>query len=505
MTKEPTIRKKTSLSTRPPVVCVLGHVDHGKTSLLDYIRKTQITSQESGGITQHIGAYQIKFKDKNSKFKAGEEFITFIDTPGHAAFSKLRSRGAEVADLAVLVIDSVEGVKPQTIESLNHIKEAGIPFLVAINKIDLPGSSLDMVKSQLAEKGVLVEGYGGDVVSVGVSAKTGEGINELLEMIILIGQMQQLKADPNAPLKAVVIETKLDSKRGPVVSLLVKDGSLKVGDCVIADQIEGRVKIMFDENGRKVNFAGPSKPVEVLGFKKLPLVGSQVISFKEKLIRFCRKNRLIQEKTKDLINQKINDNEGLEEKKEIKLILKTDVAGCLEAIKDCLPSEIRIISEGIGEVNESDVLLATSTKSVILAFRVNVPKQVQKLADYEKVKIISYDIIYKLLEDLEKQVLLMIEPEIQEEILGEAKIIAEFKIHGNHIAGCRVTKGIISLNNSVHIKRNGNLVANSRIKFMQKNRINVTSVKEKEEVGLVFLPDVAFKLGDDIIAYNIIS
>jgi translation initiation factor IF-2 len=488
-------KNQNSVTIRPPVVCVLGHVDHGKTTLLDYIRKTKIASHEAGGITQHIGAYQIKLKNK-------KEVITFIDTPGHAAFSKLRSRGAEVADLAILVIDAVEGLKPQTIESINHIKEANIPFLVAINKIDLPGSNMEMVKGQLAEKGILVEGYGGDVVTVGVSAKTGEGIDELLEMIILLAQMQPLKTESKSLFKGVVIETRMDPKRGLSVTLLVKEGSLKTGDLVISDEIEGRIKAMFDENGRKVNLAGPSKPVEVFGFKKAPRVGSQVVSLKEDLWKSCRKKRLNREKVNGLKKVEQENQGQPEEKKVIKVILKADVTGCLEAIKGCLAEEVNVISEGIGEVNESDILLAASTKAFILAFRVAIPKQVKKLADYEKVKIISYDVIYKLLEDLEKQVLKLIEPEIEEEILGEAKVIAEFKIRGNHIAGCHIKKGKLSLNNQVHIKRNGVLLANTRIKFMQKNRQNVESVKEKDEAGLVFSPDVDFKLGDDIIAYN---
>lgn len=491
MVKNDKINTKSSLVSRPPVVCVLGHVDHGKTTLLDYIRKTKthLVAKESGGITQHIGAYQ-------AKIKSSENIITFIDTPGHAAFCKMRSRGANVADLAVLVVDAAEGLKPQTNECLKLIEEAKIPFIVALNKIDLPEASVDKVKSQLAEKGVLVEGYGGQIVAVPISAKTGKGVDELLEMIVLQAEMQELKANPFLPGQAVVIETKLDVKKGPLATLLVKDGTFFSGDYLVSDHNLGKIKAMFDENGRKINKAGPSKPVEILGFKTGPAAGV--------LVHACRQLKTEKIKTFSISQPCKVPVANEEESKKLKIILKVDVAGSLEAIKNNLSEKIYLISEGVGEVNESDVLLAIGSKAVILAFRVAVSKPVKKLAEYEQVKIKSYDIIYKLLEDLEKEVLRMIGPTIEETVLGEARVIAAFKIHKVHIAGCRVAKGIFSAGNKVHIKREGKLLTDSKIRNMQKNRLEVKSVKAGDEVGLVFSPDVDFKIGDDIISYNVV-
>ncbi len=478
---------KSFLISRPPVVCVLGHVDHGKTTLLDYIRKTHVAAAETGGITQHIGAYQIKLKSQGKT-------ITFIDTPGHAAFNKIRCRGVKVADLAVLVVDASEGVKPQTLESLQILEEAKIPFIVAANKIDLPGTSVDKVKAQLAERGVLVEGYGGQVVLVPISAKTGKGVDELLEMIILQAEIQELKAELNVQPEAVVIETKLDCRRGPLATVIVKKGVIHLGDFIVSGS-GGKVKSMLDENGYLVSEAEPAKPVEILGFKELPEVGS-LIKFSNSMIINRKKVTFTHKKLKPVIE------EIKEKNKCFKLILKADVNGSLEAIKSSLPQEVVLISEGLGDVSESDVLMAASAKASILAFRVNFPQAVKKLAEFEKVNVKTYQVIYQLLEDIEKEVLHLIEPTVEETILGEATVIAEFKIKGAHIAGCRVVKGSLNLGDQVRFKRTENFIGEAKIKNMQKNRQDVKTVKAGDEVGLVFVPDVDFKIGDDIISFH---
>ncbi|MCJ7792829.1 MAG: GTP-binding protein [Candidatus Marinimicrobia bacterium] len=371
MAKEKTSSQK---SSRPPVVAVLGHVDHGKTSLLDKIRQTNVVAKEFGGITQHIGAYQIKNKNQT---------ITFIDTPGHAAFSAMRSRGAKVADLAILVVAADEGVKPQTLESLKYIEKAKIPYLVAINKIDLPHPDLKQVEADLAKNGIVVESQGGKIVSLPVSAKIGKGLDELLEMILLMAAMEEFKGDGKAELEAVVIESKLDKRRGFLATVLVRNGCLKIGDQVEAGGAGAKIKAMFDEKGQPVKEAGPSQPVEVLGFKKIPEVGSQVRSTEEVVVP--------EEEHRTEVKK-----EALEENK-LRLIVKADVQGTLEAILTGLSQEVAIIGSGVGEINESDILLAAATQAEIVSFNVKTAVRVKKLAEMEKVKISHFQIITNFL------------------------------------------------------------------------------------------------------------
>lgn len=494
--KKKSIKKKLDQSKlqRPPVVAVLGHVDHGKTTLLDAIRQTNIVSKEHGGITQHIGAYQVEYQ---------KESITFIDTPGHAAFVKMRSRGASVTDLVVLVIAADDGVKPQTKESLAHIKQAKVHFLVVINKIDLAGASVDKVKAQLAENEVLVEGYGGDIVCLEVSAKQKKGLDELLEMILLIAKMENLKANPKANLKAVVIESSLDSKKGPLATVLVQNGTLKLGDQLMTEDIEGKVKAMLDANGKKLEKALPSTPVEVLGFKKAPPVGAKVeilMGSKEK--KEEKEMKEIKEKKVVKDKKTITKDEEKEDDNKIRVILKADTIGTLEAIEANLPEEVEVILAGVGQITDSDVLLALSTKASVLAFNVKTPGLVKKLAETEKVDIKTYNIIYQLLEDIEKKVLKILEPTIDEETLGEAEIIAEFNIKGKHIAGCKIKKGKFSKNNPVHLKRKDKIIADAKITSFQKEREEVNEAKAGDEVGLVLSPDLDFKIDDGIISYK---
>lgn len=474
-------QKSTSsnLVPRPAIVSILGHVDHGKTTLLDAIRKSNLVSKEHGGITQHIGAYQIDYK--------GEK-ITFIDTPGHAAFAKMRSQGASITDLVILVVAANDGIMPQTKECLEFIKKAKATYMVAINKIDLPDVSLDKIKGQLAENSVLVEGYGGDVVCIPISAKENKGMEDLLEMILLIAKMKELKADPKGFLEAVIIDSRLDAKKGTVVSAIVKNGTLKVKDRVFAGTIEGKVRKMTDENGQVVTEAGPSKPIEILGFSKVPEVGAIITSKPQQGIIVKEKNAL----------------EEVCDSKKINLILRTDTLGSLEAIKSNLPQEVNLVSvETAGQITESDVLLAISTCSRIIGFNVKIPPGVKKLAELDKISIEIYEIIYDLFDDIEKQVLKLIEPTINEEILGEAEIIAEFKIRGNHIAGCKIKKGKISKNHPIHLKRGEVILADAKITSFQKENQEAEEAKVGAEIGLVFSPSLDFKIGDAIISYKI--
>jgi len=467
------------MKKRPPIVTVMGHIDHGKTTLLDKIRQTNLAQKEQGGITQHIGAYQIEFQ--------GEK-ITFIDTPGHVAFAKMRARGAKITDLVVLVIAADDGVMPQTRESLEHIKAAQVPFLVAINKMDLPGANSQKVKEQLKKEGVLLEGLGGDIVWVEISAKTGKGINELLEMILLLAEMEELKADPQAPFQGVVIESSLSKQKGPLASIIVKNGSLKLGDEIKTAECSAKVKAMFDENGHLVRLAEPSKPVEVLGFKKVPQVGSLVVSAEEELL--TTEKRLPSE-----------DKKSQEEKeKKLKLIFKSDTQGTLEAILSNLPQQVNVVLADVGDVNESDIFLAETTQAAIIAFNVKISGAIKKLAKREGVKIFSYTVIYDLLDKIKNQ---LIKEEKPEEILGEAEILAEFQIKGERIAGCRVKKGEINKRDSLYLKRGEKVIGKTKIKSMQTKKETVDQVREGQEFGIVFTPALDFKIGDVIIAYRI--
>ena len=495
-----------SARTRPPVVVVMGHVDHGKTTLLEAIRdfgkKTKtssLTAKEHGGITQYVGAYQISHKGKQ---------ITFLDTPGHEAFAKMRSRGAQAADIAVLVVAANDGVKPQTKEAISHIKESGIPLVVAINKIDLSGASVDMVKAQLAESKILVEGYGGKIVSVPISAKKNEGIDQLLEMILLVAEMEELKADKKNPLKAYVLETFLDPRCGVKVNILIKDGQLRIGRIIKASVVVGaedkrtvvaKIKALLGEKGKRVNQADPGEAVQVLGFRELPAVGAAVIEGSEEKAEAKAKA------PEPTPTPKKEDGKEKKESNKITLILKADVAGTLEAIRANLSDEVELVGEGVGEISESDVLLAGSTGAQLVGFNVKVPTAVKKLAEMEKVKIKTYTVIYQLLEDIQKQILEILEPAINEEVLGEAKVIAEFKIKGSHVAGCKVKSGKINKKDRIRIKRGKEVLGEPKIVSFQKERQEADQVKKGDEVGIVFKPDISFKLGDGIIAYKVIE
>ncbi len=473
-----------SLQLRPPIVTMMGHVDHGKTSLLDAIRKTSVVTGEAGGITQHIGAYTVSREGKT---------ITFLDTPGHAAFSKMRSRGAHVTDIVVLVVSSVEGVKPQTVESIQHIKKASVSYLVALTKTDLPESNPEMVKAQLTEHEVFVEGYGGDIVVVPVSAKTGEGLDKLLEMISLLAEIAELQADPSGALEAIVIESQRDAHRGVVATVLVKTGTLRTGDTIYTPETKGKVRALTTAEGLTVKEAGPSIPVQVLGWEDIPLVGSIVTTTFSSALAAVQtpENVTGSEQT---VSESVN---------KLNIILKSDVAGTLEAVEQSVTAqEVQVVSKGVGEITETDVLLAEATHSVIFGFHVKLSPAVKKVAENLGVKIKVYAIIYDLIEEIQKQVLRLIEPTIDEEELGKAQVIALFEMKGERIAGCKVLSGEITKTQLYHIKRNGVIIADPRIKSMKHGKLDIESAKTGVECGIVLRGFNEAQIGDELVAYR---
>ncbi len=494
---------------RPPVVTILGHVDHGKTTLLDYIRQTNVQASESGGITQHIGAYQIEHQSKK---------ITFIDTPGHAAFTKMRQRGAEVTDIVVLVVAADDGVKPQTIESIRHIKESKASYIVAINKIDLDNVQPDVIKGELAEHDVLVTDLGGDVEVVELSAKTGKGVDQLLETINVMAELLELKSDPQAPLKAVVIESKIDKYQGPMASVIVQTGSLKTRQeltTVAADPeiepIEGRVKALIDEHGQRLKKVEPGSPAEILGLNGAPEVGSiirdQAADYEvaEKSQTGKESDTSAADETEDAFAdwdfEAALSDEGPQK---INLVIKADVKGTLEAIVQTIDEDqVELVEASVGLVSEGDVELAAATHSTIIAFRVPVAKKAQAFAEQERVKIKEYDVIYHLIEALQKQMLKLMEPRIDEVETGEAEILEIFEINGRKIAGGRVITGEINQHDQLHLMRDDKIVADPEIARLQHNQEQVETVTAKSEFGLSFKKkSLDFQVGDKLIAYH---
>jgi len=479
--------KKNTLA-RPPVVTILGHVDHGKTTLLDYIRKTKVTQEEHGGITQHIGAYQIVDRGQT---------ITFIDPPGHEAFSSMRSRGANVTDVAILVVAADDGVMPQTKESIAHIKAANVPMIVAINKMDLPTANVDRVKKGLSETGVLVEGYGGDVVALPISAKTGQGVDELLEMVTLVAELAELKDESDQPFEAVVIESSLDRFRGPLATILIKKGKLRVGDEIKTLKAAGKVKALISTTGEKLKEATISQPVKVLGFEKAPAVGEVATIGKKELLveqEAPRTKRPLFEEQADGLSR-------------INLIIKADVAGSLEAITAALEnlstqqSKVNIISQETGDITESDVLLAASTGAIIIGFGVKLPKNVSDLAEEEKVMVRSFDLIYELLSELKEGLESLAEGK-KEQVLGKADVIATFDTSWGRIAGVKVVEGRLAKNDRINLYRNEEKTGPSRIKSIRHLQEEVNLAKEGGEYGLLLDGKVEFAVGDIIEAVS---
>ncbi len=479
---------------RPPIVTILGHVDHGKTTLLDYIRKTNLVAKEHGSITQKIGAYEISTDIKGYHTNK----ITFVDTPGHESFSKLRARGANVADIAILVIDAKDSVMPQTVESISHIKSAKISFIVAINKIDLPEVNPEKVKNDLLKHEIMVEGKGGGIPTILISAKTGKGVNELLEAILLVATDLNLQFSPKNPPKAFIIETKKD-RRGIIVSAIVKDGLLKVGDDIQAADKTTKVRSMFNDRGEPIKEVVPSTPFELLGFDQLPEVGTTLTLKSE----FSQQAKKAEGKARDLIiPQTIDLNSLLQPKKEEKklsLILKVDSQGTQEAINQYLISKnnIDVVLIAIGDIHKSDIFLAKSTQSIIIGFSVTVSEEVKQLAKQEKIIIKTYNIIYELLEELEEVTNLLNEKQQKEKILkGTAKILATFMINGEKIFGVKVTKGKINLGDELELSRNENLIGRTKLISLKYRAKKISEVKKDQESGMIFNPQLDIHTGD---------
>ncbi len=460
--------------TRPPIVTVLGHVDHGKTTLLDAIRKTSFVKKEAGGITQSIGASVVTTKESKD--------ITFIDTPGHAAFSKMRSRGAKVADIVILVVAVDDGVKPQTKEALGFIKDAKIPFIVAITKIDLSGNSSENVKGQLEKEGVSFEGRGGDTPFVSLSAKTGKGLEELLETITLVAEVEEIKADKKASLEAVVIETGKD-KAGPVASVVVRNGTLMVGDQIVAEDVGCKVRALLDDKGVQTKTVLPGYPSRILGFENLPNVGSIIKSLTEG-------EKVVSKK--DLGKTRFSTKE---DKDKIAVLIKAKNTGFIEAVVQNLPEGVLIVDSSVGAATESDVFMAKTSDATIMVVDIKIPKPVSSLANTEGVQIKQFDVIYKLFEELEEMV-----NKDKIEIIGKAEVLEIFPYDGKKVAGCRVLEGQIRKSRILRVTRGEKELGDVKITTMRKAKENIDIAKKGEEFGVIFKPQLDFKKGDMILS-----
>lgn len=497
-----------TLEPRPPVVTIMGHVDHGKTTLLDAIResKVKVVDTEAGGITQHIGAYQVEIGGKK---------ITFLDTPGHEAFTAMRSRGAQVTDIAVLVVAADDGVMPQTVEAINHAKAANVPIIVAINKCDRPNANPDRVKQGLVEHGLIPEEWGGDVVCVNISALKHQNLDELLEMIILVAEMRELKANPNRPARGNVIEAKLDKGRGPVATVLVQKGTLRVGDAVVAGSVWGKVRAMVDHRGRRVDEAGPSMPVEVLGFNDVPQAGDiLVVVPDEKTARQVSQERQETAReagmhanvpvTLDDLFSRINEGKI----QELNLIVKADVQGSVEAVSQALQrlsnDEVRVnvIHGGVGAISESDVNLAVTSNAVIIGFNVRPDIAARRKAERQGVDIRLYRVIYDAIDDIKAALEGMLEPEYKEVVLGQAEVRATFRVPNvGVVAGCYVTEGKITRNAQVRLLRDNVVLHEGRISSLKRFKDDVREVSANYECGIGLEKFNDIKEGDVIEAF----
>ncbi|NLY87639.1 MAG: translation initiation factor IF-2 [Clostridiales bacterium] len=501
---------ESELMSRPPIITVMGHVDHGKTSLLDAIRNTEVTAGESGGITQHIGASEIEINDKK---------IVFLDTPGHEAFTTMRARGAQVTDIAVLVVAADDGVMPQTIESISHAKAAGVPIIVAINKMDKPTANPDRIKQELSERGVLVEDWGGDVISVPVSAKKGEGIKDLLEMILLQAEVLELKANPDRLALGTVVEARLDKSKGPVATLLVSNGTLKTGQSVVAGTTSGKIRVMTDFKGKPIRKAGPSTPVEILGLSDVPAAGDEFNAVKDdKTAREIAANR--QEKMREDIMAK-NASMTLDklfsqiqegEAKELNLIIKGDVQGSVGAIISSLEKldtdevKIRVIHSGVGTINESDIMLAETSNAIIIGFNVRPTTAVANQAADSDVEIRLYRVIYDIIDDIQGAMKGMLDPEYKEEVLGKATVRETFKVPNlGVIAGCYVTEGIMKRNAQIRLVRDGIIIHEGVISSLKRFKDDAKEVAQGYECGLGIEKYNDLKLDDVIECFNMVE
>lgn len=476
------------ISTRPAIVTILGHVDHGKTSLLDTIRKTNIAAREHGGITQHIGAYQIE----TPKGK-----ITFIDTPGHEAFSKMRGRGADVADIAVLVVAGNDGVMPQTIESINLIKAAKIPSIVVINKIDLPDVNVEKLKKQLLKYDLKLEEYGGEIPVVPLSAKTGQGVEKLLDMIILLSELNQIKDEVPGKFKAVVIESTLSKNRGAIATIIARSSKLEVGDVVVCENQEFKVRAFIDWFGKNRDQILSGEAAELLGWQKVPPVGSILYKKTETDLSQIKKQETVAP-AKIASLATVASEQNLETEK-IKLIIKSDNSGTLEAILGSLPKNAIVISSGVGNITESDVLLAKTAKALVIGFNLKIADSVGKLAQSEKVLLKTYNIIYELLEEIDDVVEAALKGNLVE-ILGEAKIMAVFPMKDQTVAGVKVISGRIARGDKIKVVRKEEELGRTRIKSLRHGKEDITKAEQGTEAGVILAENIAFLTGDAIIS-----
>ncbi len=503
------IDKEEDLVKRPPIVTIMGHVDHGKTTLLDYIRNTHVVDKEFGGITQHIGAYQTKYKD---------ELITFIDTPGHAAFTEMRARGASVTDIVIIIVAADDGVKPQTKEAVDHALSAKVPIIVAVNKIDKPDANIDRVLTEMAEIGITPESWGGDIPFINISAHTGEGIDLLLETILTIAEVSELKANPNRYAVGAVIESRLDKNVGGIASFLIQNGTLRIGDPIVVGTSYAKVRTMKNDRGESIVEAGPSTPVEITGLTENPSAGDKFMAFETEA-----EAKSVAEKRKDAAKM----NAGKDKKvslddlfasvdagnKEINVVLKADVRGSEEAVKNALEKikeqdvSIKVIRSGIGAITESDVVLASASNAIIIGFNVVASSSAKDIAKDNNIDIRLYTIIYKLVEDIEAAINGMLDPEFEEKILGEAEIRKIFKFSkiGN-IAGSYITNGIVKNGALARVIRDGVVIASDeKIASLQREKDTVKEVKKGYECGITLEKFNDFKEGDTIEAYEMIE
>jgi translation initiation factor IF-2 len=496
-----------SLKPRPPVVAVLGHVDHGKTSLLDAIRLSNVTAREAGGITQHIGAYQVETNGHP---------ITFIDTPGHAAFTAMRARGAQATDIAVLAVAADDGIMPQTKEAIDHARAAGVPIVVAITKVDLEGANVDRVKAQLAEQGLTIEEYGGDVIAVPVSAKTGEGLPELLENILVAAEVLELKANPDRPAAGIVIEAELDRTRGPKATVLVEKGTLRVGDVAVVNETWGRIKAMFDEDGKRLKEAAPGEPAVILGLQDVPKAGDILRAVADdKIAREIVLQRL---REKEAAARRVQPRVSLDtlfgdisegKVKDLNLVLKTDVQGSIEPIRQSLESlstdqtRVNVIHTASGSVTESDVMLAIASKAIIIAFNTKPEPGASKLIEQEGVDLRQYSVIYEMTEDVEKALLGMREPTFKEVVTAHAEVRQVFQVgRKGAVAGCYVRDGTVSRSDQVRVMRGEEQVIDSRIASLRRFKDDAREVQTGFECGISIENFAEFQEGDVLEFYR---
>jgi len=499
--------KPEDLVARPPVVTVMGHVDHGKTSLLDAIRKARVAQGEAGGITQHIGAYRVKLPKGD---------ITFLDTPGHEAFTSMRARGASVTDIVILVVAADEGIMPQTVEAIHHAKAAEVPIIVAVNKMDKPEANPEKIKRQLSEHQLLAEDWGGDTIFAPVSAKAGDGIEQLLEMVLLQAEVLELKANPNKAAKGVVVESRLDKGRGPVATVLIQEGTLKIGDSIVAGMSAGRVRAMLNDQGKNIEQAGPSDPIEILGLSSVPNAGEVINAVSEEAAKLLVEHREDRERAARMASTSKVKLEDLfsqiqkGEVHELKVVLKGDVQGSVEALRDALNKlstdkvSVNIIHSGVGGVTESDVMLASASNAVIVGFNVRPDIKAMNLAESEKVELKVYDIIYNVIDDIRKAMEGMLKPTEKEKYLGRAEVRNVFNITKvGAVAGCYVQDGVIQRNAKVRLLRDNVIIYNGKLASLKRFKDDAKEVQQGYECGLGLENFNDIKVGDVVEVYLI--